>query len=85
MIWVGGSDDSVSCPNRKASQEKTGSDGLWMPVESVVKDGEFVVDFDSIVKNVKELNVLSGEGRTQVTTTPDKRAKLKVQRLANMC
>ena len=83
MIWVGGSDDTVSHSNLKTGQEKLGSDGLWMPVESVVKDRELVVDFDSIVKNVKELNALSGEGRTQVSTTPDNRAKLKVLILAN--
>ena len=74
MVWVGESGDEVL--SKPPSNVK--SDGVWMPVDSLAKGGKFVVDFDAIVQSVKELNVLAGEGRSQVTTTTDKCAKLKV-------
>ena len=77
MIWVGGNGNN-DAHSKPETNQGSKSDGMWMPVQSVVNGGEFVVDFDSIVKNVKELNALAGEGRAQVTTTPDNRAKLKV-------
>ena len=56
------------------------SDGVWVPGRSLVGGGEFVVDFDAIVHNVKELiqNLLAGKGKLHVTTTVDKCVKLKV-------
>jgi hypothetical protein len=60
----------------------TTSDSIWVPGRSLACSGgggEFVVDYDAIVHNVKELNLLAGEGKSHVTTTADKCAKLKVQ------
>ena len=83
MVWVGNSDSSErhlrhSPPGHTKSMAT--SDGVWVPGRSLAGDGgEFVVDYDAIVRNVKELNLLAGEGNSHVTTTADKCAKLKVQ------
>lgn len=78
MVWVGESGDE-SRSKQKLSNQKSASDGLWVPLESVTDREESVaVDFDAVVRNVKQLNVIAGGGRTQVITTSDKCAKLKV-------
>ena len=77
MVWVGHSGDE-SHSKQKLSNQKSASDGLWVPLESVVDRGEIMVDFDAVVRNVEQLNVIAGEGKSQVTTTPNKCAKLKV-------
>ena len=83
MVWVGNSDSGErylrhSPPDHTKSTAT--SDGVWVPGRSLVggEGGEFVVDYDAIVRNVKELNLLAGEGKSHVTTTADKCAKLKV-------
>ena len=55
------------------------SSDVWVPGNSLVGGrGEFVVNYDAITRNVRELNLLAGEGKSHVTTTADKCAKLKV-------
>ena len=39
---------------------------------------EFKMDFDLVMKNIRELNILAGEGCSDVTRTKDG-ARLKVQ------
>jgi hypothetical protein len=70
MIWVGrsGADGHVT------GSHSTGT--MWSPNSSLVA-GQEAVDFDTIIKNVKELNILAGEGSTEVAKTP-KGAQLKV-------
>ena len=78
MVWVGNSDSNERYLKHNLSNHVSTSDGVWVPGRSLVGGGEFVVDFDAIVHNVKELNLLAGEGKSHVTTTADKCAKLKV-------
>lgn len=52
-------------------------DGLWAPDSSLSVDHDFRVDFDQIVENIKQLNILAGEGSSEITRTP-KGAQLKV-------
>lgn len=46
---------------------------------SLVSNGarEFKMDFDVVVKNIRELNILAGEGCSEVSRTKDG-ARLKV-------
>ena len=77
MVWVGNSDSDSHC--KPLSNQKLTGDGVWVPGSSLVSGEEqFVVNFDAIVRNVKELNHLAGEGKSHVTATADKCAKLKV-------
>lgn len=43
------------------------SEGIWCPEESEV-DG-FAIDFDKILKNVEELNIIAGEESQQIFYT----------------
>lgn len=71
MVWVGrgGVPSSHDC--------HVSSHGMWSPGSSLATGHEVGVDFDTIVRNVKELNILAGEGSSEVTRT-QKGAKLKV-------
>lgn len=64
MIWIGNSNGSTS------------SSDVWKPDSSFPKE-EFAIDFDKINSNIRDLNLISGEGCPQVTHTP-KGAELKV-------
>ena len=75
---MGNSDSSEKHLKHDQSNHKSSGNGVWVPGNSLVGGGEFIVDFDAIVCNVKELNLLAGEGKSHVTTTADKCAKLKV-------
>ena len=44
---------------------------------------EFQMDFDVVVKNIRELNILAGEGCSDVSRTRDG-ARLKVDVLLNL-
>lgn len=77
MVWVGNSDSSERHLKHNLSDHKSANDGVWVPGISLVGGGEFVVNFDAIIHNVKELNLLAGEGKSHITAT-DKCAKLKV-------
>ena len=76
MVWVGNSESETQL--KPLSNQNSTGEGVWVPGDSFVGGREFVVNFDSIVRNVKDLNFLAGEGKLQVTTTTDKSAKLKV-------
>ena len=56
----------------------TAGSGLWSPGSSVPAEHQYSLNFDLIIKNIKDLNVLAGEGSSEVTKT-QKGAKLKVQ------
>ncbi|KAL9969758.1 hypothetical protein ACROYT_G022014 [Oculina patagonica] len=85
MVWVG--DDATdsdydileetpaSIPNSLSKQH-----GVWKPNSSVVGNvaREFKMDFDVVLKNIRELNVLAGEGCSEVSRTKDG-ARLKVR------
>ena len=81
MVWVGDSDSNERHLKHRSSDHKstvTSSD-VWVPGNSFVGGrGKFVIDYDAIMRNVRELNLLAGEGKSHVTTTADKCVKLKV-------
>lgn len=75
MVWVGRS-GAVSHDSHVTS-EGCSAGNMWSPNSSLVTEQEGGVDFDAIVRNVRQLNILAGEGSSEVTRTP-KGAKLKV-------
>ncbi len=86
MVWVGGNEGpphgwSCDQPHQQSFGPASGS--MWSPSSSLDpnQEGEgqreTPVDFDVIIKNVKELNILAGEGSSEVTRTR-KGAHLKV-------
>lgn len=74
MVWVGKS--SEESYEYHMTSGATGS-GLWSQKSSLPAEHQQHINFDLIVKNVMELNVLAGEGSSEVTKTPEG-AKLKV-------
>lgn len=68
MVWVG----RGGVPSHDSHVSSDGH-SMWSPSNSLATG----VDFDAIVRNVKELNILAGEGSSEVTRT-SKGAKLKV-------
>ena len=75
MVWVGRG--AASHDSHVTSEVPSGAGNMWSPNSSLVAGQEVGVDFDAIVRNVKQLNILAGEGSSEVTRTP-KGAKLKV-------
>lgn len=73
MVWVGKSSE------QSHDDHMTGSagSGLWSQSSSLPAEQQHLVNFDLIIKNVKELNILAGEGSSEVARTA-KGAKLKV-------
>ena len=80
MVWVGdtskGSHHDIPTSYSK-SHDPQQAVGVWSPNSSIVNH-ELDVDFDLIVSNIKQLNILAGEGSSEVTRTP-KGAQLKVR------
>lgn len=73
MIWVG----SVSDPETNVySKDEDDSPTVWQPAASLAQD-YIVVDYDAILKNVNELNILAGEGQAKIQHTVDG-ARLKI-------
>ena len=79
MVWVGKageqSNDHLMTSCSTPSHDLTG--GVWSPSSSLASNLEFSVDFDLIVANIKQLNILAGEGSSEISRTP-KGAQLKV-------
>ncbi|XP_069478947.1 UBX domain-containing protein 11 isoform X2 [Ambystoma mexicanum] len=70
MVWVGdketesnGESAEGEMPEQKAQQPQ----GLWKPGHST--PSSFLVDFDVILENVKDLNALAGEGEARIEHT----------------
>lgn len=81
MIWVG--DDHAESDEhtpRQSSEGRHGHQGVWKPDSSLVSDSrtEFAMDFDCVLNNIRELNILAGEGCSDITRTKDG-ARLKVR------
>ncbi|KAJ7378359.1 UBX domain-containing protein 11 [Desmophyllum pertusum] len=86
MVWVGNdaneSDYDVLEETPSSVPSSLSRQGVWNPNSSLVSNGarEFKMDFDVVVKNIRELNILAGEGCSEVSRTKDG-AKLKVRDL----
>uniref|UniRef100_T1J3W0 UBX domain-containing protein 11 n=1 Tax=Strigamia maritima TaxID=126957 RepID=T1J3W0_STRMM len=79
MIWIGSKRSSslLSTTTSESSKEdRIKSDLLWKPDSSVSTNKEFHVDYDLVVGNIKELNILAGDGKSQIDVTSGS-AKLK--------
>lgn len=81
MIWVG--DDHAESDEHAPRQSPEGRhshQGVWKPDSSLVSDSrtEFAMDFDCVLNNIRELNILAGEGCSDITRTKDG-ARLKVR------
>ena len=87
MVWIGKSTTSHHHHLHSDGGGGGGGEGggggggecsdMWSPSNSLPVDRESSIDFDLVIKNVKELNILAGEGSSEVTRTPQG-AQLKV-------
>lgn len=85
MVWVG---DDASDSDYEVLEEPTSTpapssvsrQGVWNPNSSLVTSApyDFQMDFDVVLKNIRELNILAGEGCSDVSRTKDG-ARLKVR------
>lgn len=92
MVWVG--DDSAADSDYDVLEESPSSDtsflghqkAVWNPDSSLVSNmpREFKMDLDLVMKNIRELNILAGEGCSDVTRTKDG-ARLKVRDPVPLC
>ena len=79
MVWVGrANEQSQDQLVNQSSSSKSLTGGMWSPSSSLSTNLEFSVDFDLIVDNIKQLNILAGEGSSEIAKTP-KGAQLKVK------
>ncbi|XP_054855141.1 UBX domain-containing protein 11 isoform X2 [Eublepharis macularius] len=63
LIWVGEGNESPEDESLDRDGHRS-SRGLWKPGDSVVPESS--INFDTIFENLKDLNVLAGEGVSQI-------------------
>ncbi|XP_009880493.1 PREDICTED: UBX domain-containing protein 11 [Charadrius vociferus] len=68
LIWVGERHEQLEDLESLKDEEELPARSLWKPGEAVVSKHQ--IDFDLILENVKDLNVLAGEGVSQIEHTP---------------
>ncbi|XP_074017941.1 UBX domain-containing protein 11 [Numenius arquata] len=68
LIWVGERHEQLEDLESLKDEEELPANSLWKPGEAVVSKQQ--IDFDLILENVKDLNVLAGEGISQIEHTP---------------
>ncbi|KFP95906.1 UBX domain-containing protein 11, partial [Leptosomus discolor] len=68
LIWVGERHEQLEDFESLKDEEELPARSLWKPGEAVVSKHR--IDFDLILENVKDLNVLAGEGGSQIEHTP---------------
>lgn len=87
MIWVGDDHaESAEHTPRQSPEGRHSHQGVWKPDSSLVSDSrtEFAMDFDCVLNNIRELNILAGEGCSDITRTKDG-ARLKVRDPVPLC
>ncbi|XP_013910000.1 PREDICTED: UBX domain-containing protein 11 isoform X2 [Thamnophis sirtalis] len=67
LIWVGEDLDSLRDLESREEEERLTSRTFWKPGEAIIS--ETPINFDLIFKNLKDLNVLAGEGVSQIKHT----------------
>ncbi|CAI9738350.1 domain-containing 11-like [Octopus vulgaris] len=82
LIWVGEARGRRKRSLRRKSSTGTYDPCLWSPEESI-PEPSLKVDYDVIIENIKELNLLAGEGVANVESTKDG-ARLKYTEPATM-
>ncbi|XP_064897927.1 UBX domain-containing protein 11 isoform X3 [Columba livia] len=68
LIWVGERHEQLEDLESLKDEEELPARSIWKPGDAVVAKHQ--VDFDLILENVKDLNVLAGEGVSQIEYTP---------------
>ncbi|NWQ93200.1 UBX11 protein, partial [Burhinus bistriatus] len=68
LVWVGERHEQLEDLELLKDEEELLARSLWKPGEAVVSKHQ--IDFDLILENVKDLNVLAGEGISQIERTP---------------
>ncbi|KFV41832.1 UBX domain-containing protein 11, partial [Tyto alba] len=68
LIWVGESHEQPEDLESLEDEEELPAGSFWKPGEAVVSKHQ--IDFDLILEKVKELNVLAGEGISQIEHMP---------------
>ncbi|XP_010289406.1 PREDICTED: UBX domain-containing protein 11, partial [Phaethon lepturus] len=68
LIWVGERQEQLEDLESLTEEEELPARSLWKPGEAVVSKHQ--IDFDLILENVKDLNVLAGEGISQIEHMP---------------
>ena len=77
MVWVGAkSKDKSEVYNEEVDTSFGSDDVVWNPDSS--RPGEFKVDYDLVINNIADLNVLAGDGTHKIQHTTDG-ARLKVR------
>ncbi|XP_066494742.1 UBX domain-containing protein 11 isoform X2 [Tiliqua scincoides] len=64
LIWVGEGTDSMTDLELLKEERHKPSSNLWKPGNSIVSASS--INFDLIFENLKDLNVLAGEGMSQI-------------------
>ncbi|XP_071381533.1 UBX domain-containing protein 11 [Centroberyx affinis] len=69
MIWVGDGETRCRPEGEEAErlQPQSSERGVWQPGSSVVRN--FCMNFDLVLQNIRELNILAGEGESFVQAT----------------
>ncbi|KAM6967518.1 UBX domain-containing protein 11 [Aplochiton taeniatus] len=67
MIWVGDTENQHNACEKQVQSQSLEQDH-WQPDTSVL--GNFFMNFDLVLQNIKELNILAGEGESFVSATP---------------
>ncbi|XP_067676082.1 UBX domain-containing protein 11-like [Haliotis asinina] len=82
MVWVGDKVDPESDVYNDDVYSSGGSGGseddVWRPGSSVSRTPAFHMDYDRIIENIRDLNVLAGEGEAKIQHTTDG-ARLRIQ------
>ncbi|NXR02089.1 UBX11 protein, partial [Sagittarius serpentarius] len=68
LIWVGERHEQLEDLESLKDEEELPARTLWQPGEAVVSKHQ--IDFDLILEKVKDLNVLAGEGISQIEHRP---------------
>ncbi|XP_015266690.1 PREDICTED: UBX domain-containing protein 11 [Gekko japonicus] len=64
LIWVGELNESAEDMESMDGEGSRTSRGLWKPGDAVVSESS--INFDTLFENLKDLNVLAGEGVSQI-------------------
>ncbi|XP_071113970.1 UBX domain-containing protein 11-like [Haliotis cracherodii] len=79
MVWVGEKIDPESDVYNEDVYSSGGSeDDVWRPGSSVSRTPAFHLDYDRLIENIQDLNVLAGEGVAKIQHTTDG-ARLRIQ------
>ena len=76
MVWVGTKSDPKTSVYHDTSEPDTADAEVWRP-QSSLADQSFDIDYNLVIANINDLNVLAGDGTHKIQHTTDG-ARLKV-------